>query len=165
MLRSATAGTLLTLTCASAVLLVSCKPNHERFIEERRAEIVGYRISFAPKEKEFVLHRPDGTKDVVSVPNMARVMLYKQLARHSNDHKDHWYWWLQSTDHRWAAPYFAAAPSEVIAILARELPDFDEAAALRMAHQFERDKAAYCQVWLSQDYLKQPGATRETGCR
>ena len=165
MLRTAIAGTLLTLICALAVLLVGCKSNHERFIEKRRAEVVGYRIQFTPTEKEFVLHRPDGTKDVVSVPKMSRVMIYKQLARDSDDHKDHWYWWLQSTDHRWVAPFFAAAPSELIAILARELPDFDEAAALRMAHQFEMDKAGYCQVWLSQDYLKQPGAMRETECR
>jgi hypothetical protein len=153
------------LACMASVILAGCgKSSRERFLAERRAEVAGYRLQYVSEDKSLVLHQPNGETDHVDVPDLARVMVYMQRARDSVDNKDHWYWWFE-TQHRMTVPFFAAAPSEVISILAKELPGFDEAEALGKAHRFEMGEANFCLIWLSDAYVKQYGATRESQCR
>jgi hypothetical protein len=154
---------------AAAFLVVAvcsgCSRSSETFVSERRAEAAGFRIEHFERDRLLFVHRPDGEKDGVDLGSLRRVFLHRIKARDSNDGKPKFWWQFDSGMRIVAAPFFGPEPRAILGILREELSSFDEASAMRMASVFEKDRASYCLVWASPEYLAETRTKSEDQCR
>lgn len=155
---------------ATAVLVVAAMAgcgasDDKKFLSERKAEAAGYRVEYFDREKVLFIHRPNGEKDGVAFSDLRRVLLTRTKAKDSTDGKPK-YWWFFDTDNgSVVAPFFGIEPKTVTDMLRAELPGFDEAMALKMSTAFGKDRASYCLVWVTDKFLAQTNAKRESECR
>jgi hypothetical protein len=163
------APTLAARIGISAVLLAGLggcgRQSQEKFLAERRAEAVGYRLEHFEPERLLFVHHPNGEKDGVELATLRSVVLRRQKASDSTDGKARYFWDFGGRERVVSAPFFSAEPSTVIGILQGELAGFDEAAATKMSTAFARDKASLCLLWASAEYLKETRTKKEVDCR
>jgi hypothetical protein len=154
---------------AAAALMVAgvagCGAEDKKFLSERRAEAAGYRLEYFERDKVLFVHRPNGEKNGAQFADLRRVLLHRIKAKDSNDGKPK-YWWLFDTGKgALEAPFFGTEPKVVVEMLRAELPAFDEATALKMSAAFGKDRASSCLVWISDRFLAEMNAKRESECK
>ena len=152
-------------TAALAVAVMAGCGDDKNLLAQRKAEAAGYRVEYFEREKVLFVHRPNGEKDGVAFSDLRRVMLHRIKAKDAADGKPK-YWWFFDTDKgSVVAPFFGIEPKTVTDMLRAELPGFDEAMALKMSTAFGKDRASYCLVWVTDKFLAQTNAKRESECK
>jgi len=160
----------MTRLAAAALLLAplaacSGAKDHQAFVAQQRAAAAGYRLEHLAAERLLVVHSPAGEPDGVELAALRSVFLRRQEASDSVDGKARYFWDFGGRERVVSAPYFATEPGTVIAILAKELAGFDQAAATRMATAFQRNEGRHCMVWVSAEYLMETRTQKEGTCR
>jgi len=161
----------MTSRAATAALLIAglagCRgsQDHEKFLAERRAEAAGYRLEYFDQERLLFVHHPDGEKDGVDLTKLREVFLYRLPAAESTSGTAKLFWYFRGPERAVPAPYFSGNPQTVVDMLEREIPGFDDVAAMKMAAVFESNKATVCVLWASAEYLKETRSVKEATCR
>ena len=164
-IRDTTRSIKILVIGLAVASLSGCSGADKAFVAEQRAMATGYRLEYFDREKLLFIHYPDGEKRGIDLAKVKRVALRRVPGRETVDGKPRYFWDFQTPDIVVSFPFFAVEPETVTSRLRNDLPAFDEPAALQLAKTFGRNRAGYCQVWVSAEHLKEPGVKKEDTCR